>query len=75
MVFCPHLLDKTRMIYSTLILGTSRRMLYDKHPYTSQVYPLSLFLFLHLLAKDVLWGRWPINHFCHLIKGPLDLLH
>ena len=75
MVFCPRLLDKTHTIYGTLILGTSQRMLYDKHPYTSQVYPLSLFLFLHLPAKNVLWGRWPIDHFCHLIKGLLDLLH
>ena len=50
-------------------------MLYDKHPYTSQVYPLFLFLFHCLPAKDVLWGRWLIDHFCHLIKGPLDLLH
>ena len=41
----------------------------------SQVYPLSLFLFHCLPAKDVLWGRWPTDHFCHLIKGPLDLLH
>ena len=74
MVFCPHLLDKTCIIYGTLILDTSRKMLYNKHPYTSQVYPLSLFLF-HLLAKDVLWGRWLIDHFCHLIKGLLNLLH
>ena len=50
-------------------------MLYDKHPYMSQVYPLSLFLFLHLPANDVLWGRWPINHLCHLIKGLLNLLY
>ena len=75
MVFCLHLPDKTCTIYGTLILGISQRMLYDKHPYTSQVYPLSLFLLLHLPAKDVLWGRWPINHSCHPIKGPLDLLH
>ena len=36
---------------------------------------LSLFLLLYLPAKDVLWGRWLINHFYHLIKGLLDLLH
>ena len=75
MVFCPHLPDKTCMIYGTFVLDISQRMLYDKHPYMSQVYPLSLFLLLHLPAKDVLWERWLINHFCPLIKGPLDLLH
>ena len=75
MVFYPHLPDKTHIIYGTLVLDTSRRMLYNKHPYMSQVYPLSLFLFPHLPAKDVLWGRWLIDHLCHLIKGPLDLLH
>ena len=75
MVFCPLLLDKTCTIYGTLILDISQRMLYDKHPYISQVYPLSLFLLLYLPTKDVLWRRWLINHFCHLIKGLLDLLH
>ena len=63
------------MIYGTLVLDISRRMLYNKHPYMSQVYPLSLFLLLHFPAKDVLWDRWPINHFYPLIKGLLDLLH
>ena len=75
MVFCPHLLYKTCTIYGTLVLDISQRMLYDKHPYMSQVYPLSLFLLLHLPAKDVLWERWPIDHFCPLIKGLLNLLH
>ena len=74
MVFCPFLLDKTHMIYGTLILDISWRMLYAKHPHISQVYPLTLFLVLHLPAKDVLWERWPINHFCPLIKGVLNLL-
>ena len=50
-------------------------MLYNKHSFISWIYSLSLCLILYLPAKDVLWGRWLINHFCHLIKGPLDLLH
>ena len=75
MVFYFHLPDKTCMIYGTLTLDISQRMLYNKHPYMSWVYPLSPFLFLYLPAKDVLWGRWLINHFYHLIKGLLDLLH
>ena len=75
MVFCPHLLYKTCTIYGTLVLDISQRMLYDKHPYMSQVYPLFLFLLLYLPAKDMLWERWSIDHFCPLIKGLLNLLY